>query len=159
VRIITPLKRDAIKARPVVAMEDVAASKRLEDLGRSYGLEVEQEHVPLTGEVDLNRPGLIGCCCCCHCCCQPRPGAGCPGVRRLAPRGYAYGGFGGGHLHFHPHTGCRKRHSTLRVNGRETHALSSSAGHFAAQRLRVSLVRTNQHAAPDPGSAGILAWR
>jgi hypothetical protein len=34
VRIITPLKRDAIKARPVVAMEDVAASKRLEDLAR-----------------------------------------------------------------------------------------------------------------------------
>ena len=28
-------------------------------LARSYGLEVEQEHVPLTGEVDLNRPGLI----------------------------------------------------------------------------------------------------
>jgi hypothetical protein len=48
------------------------------------------------------------------------------------------------------------------VNGRETdayQALSSSAGHFAAQRLRVSLVRTNQHAAPDPGSAGVLAWR
>jgi hypothetical protein len=62
VRIITPLKRDAIKARPVVAMEDVAASKRLEDLARSYGLEVEQEHVPLTGEVDLNRPGLIVIC-------------------------------------------------------------------------------------------------
>jgi len=34
VRIITPLKRDAIRARPVVAMEDVAASKRLEDLAR-----------------------------------------------------------------------------------------------------------------------------
>jgi hypothetical protein len=62
VRIVTPLKRDAIRARPVVAMEDVAASKRLEDLARSYGLEVEQEHVPLTGEIDLNRPGLIVVC-------------------------------------------------------------------------------------------------
>jgi len=27
---------------------------------------------------------------------------------------YSYGGFGGGHSHFHRHTGCRKRHSTLR---------------------------------------------
>jgi hypothetical protein len=62
VRIVTPLKRDAIKARPVVAMEDVAASKRLEDLARSYGLEVEQEHVQLTGEIDLNRSGLIVIC-------------------------------------------------------------------------------------------------
>lgn len=62
VRIVTPLKRDVIKGRPVVAMEDVAASKRLEDLARSYGLDVEQEHVPLTGEIDLNRPGLIVIC-------------------------------------------------------------------------------------------------
>lgn len=62
VRIVTPLKRDVIKGRPVVAMEDVAASKRLEDLARSYGLDVEQEHVSLTGEIDLNRPGLIVIC-------------------------------------------------------------------------------------------------
>jgi hypothetical protein len=62
IRIITPLKRDEIKGRPVVAVEDVAASKRLEDLAHSYGFDVEQEHISLTGEVDLNRPGLIVIC-------------------------------------------------------------------------------------------------
>jgi hypothetical protein len=62
VRIATPLKKDAIKARPVVAVEDVTASKRLEDLARSYGLEVEQEHIPLGGAIDLNRSGLIVVC-------------------------------------------------------------------------------------------------
>lgn len=62
VRILTPLKRDEIRGRPVVAVEDVTASKRLEDLARSYGLEVEQEHVPLGGEIDLNQPGLIVIC-------------------------------------------------------------------------------------------------
>ena len=61
-RIATPLKRDEIKARPVVTVEDVIASKRLEDLARSFGLEVEQEHIPLGGEIDLNRPGMIVIC-------------------------------------------------------------------------------------------------
>jgi Sigma-70, region 4 len=62
VRIVTPLKRDEIKGRPVVAVEDVAVAKRLEDLARSYELDVEQEHVPLGGEIDLNRSGLIIVC-------------------------------------------------------------------------------------------------
>ncbi|MFC4533983.1 sigma factor-like helix-turn-helix DNA-binding protein [Sphaerisporangium dianthi] len=60
--IATPLKQDAIKARPVVAMEDVSAGKRLEDLARSFGLSVELEHVPLGGDIDLNRPNLIVIC-------------------------------------------------------------------------------------------------
>ncbi|GII80721.1 hypothetical protein Sru01_57030 [Sphaerisporangium rufum] len=62
ITIATPLKQDAIKARPVVAMEDVTASKRLEDLARGYGLAVELEHVPLGGQIDLNRPNLIVIC-------------------------------------------------------------------------------------------------
>ena len=62
IRILTPLKRDEIKGRPVVAVEDVAASQRLEDLARSYGFDVEREHISLDGEVDLNRPNLIVIC-------------------------------------------------------------------------------------------------
>jgi hypothetical protein len=62
VRIATPLKQDAIRARPVVSVEDVTASKRLEDLARSFGLDVDQEHIPLGGEIDLNRSGLIVIC-------------------------------------------------------------------------------------------------
>jgi hypothetical protein len=62
VRIVTPLKRDEIKGRPVVAVEDVAIAKQLEDLARSYQLDVEQEHVPLSGDIDLNRSGLIVVC-------------------------------------------------------------------------------------------------
>jgi hypothetical protein len=62
VRILTPLKRDEIKGRPVIAVEDVAASKQLEDLARSFGLDVEQGHVPLGGNLDLNQSGLVVIC-------------------------------------------------------------------------------------------------
>lgn len=62
VRIVTPLKQEAGNARPVVAVEDVAAADRLGALSRSLGLEVEQEHVGLDGKIDLNRPGLIVIC-------------------------------------------------------------------------------------------------
>ncbi|MEU6741569.1 sigma factor-like helix-turn-helix DNA-binding protein [Streptosporangium sandarakinum] len=58
----TPLKREAGNARPVVAMEDVTAAKRLEDLARGFGLAVSLEHVPLGGDIDLNRPNLIVIC-------------------------------------------------------------------------------------------------
>lgn len=60
--IVTPLKREARNARPVVAMEDVAAADRLAALARSVGLEVSQEHVGLDGKIDLDRPGLIVIC-------------------------------------------------------------------------------------------------
>jgi hypothetical protein len=62
ITIATPLKREAVNARPVVAVEDVAASKRLEGLARSFGFEVDLEHVPMGGEIDLNRSGLIVVC-------------------------------------------------------------------------------------------------
>lgn len=60
--IVTPLKREARNARPVVAVEDVAAAERLAALARSLGLEVAQEHVGLDGKIDLDRPGLIVIC-------------------------------------------------------------------------------------------------
>ncbi|MFC6577765.1 sigma factor-like helix-turn-helix DNA-binding protein [Planomonospora parontospora] len=46
ITLATPLKREAGNARPVVAMEDVTAAKRLEDLARGFGLAVNLEHVP-----------------------------------------------------------------------------------------------------------------
>lgn len=39
-----------------------APIKRLEDLARSYGLDVTSEHVPVRGEIDLNRNGLVVVC-------------------------------------------------------------------------------------------------
>ncbi|WP_246267217.1 sigma factor-like helix-turn-helix DNA-binding protein [Nonomuraea typhae] len=62
ITLATPLKREATNARPVVAMEDVTAAKRLEDLARGFGLAMELEHVPLGGDIDLNRPNLIVIC-------------------------------------------------------------------------------------------------
>jgi hypothetical protein len=62
VRIATPLKQEARDARPVVAVEDFTAAQRLADLARSMQLEVEFEHVPLDGAIDLKRPNLIVIC-------------------------------------------------------------------------------------------------
>lgn len=60
--VATPLRRDDERGRTVVAVDDVSSGKRLEDLARSYGLDVTSEHVPVTGEIDLNREGLIVVC-------------------------------------------------------------------------------------------------
>jgi hypothetical protein len=60
--IVTPLKQEARNARPVVAVEDVTAAGRLADLARSLGIDSTQEHVPLGGDIDLNRDGLIVIC-------------------------------------------------------------------------------------------------
>jgi hypothetical protein len=62
VRIATPLKQEARDARPVVAVEDFTAAQRLADLARAMQLEVEFEHVPLDGAIDLKRPDLIVIC-------------------------------------------------------------------------------------------------
>ncbi len=59
VTIITPLKQEAIRSRPVVAIEDVTGSQRLGDLARSLGLEPSFESIPIGGEIDLNRPNLV----------------------------------------------------------------------------------------------------
>lgn len=62
ITLATPLKREANNARPVVAMEDVTAAKRLEDLARGFDLALNLEHVPLGGQIDLNRSNLIVIC-------------------------------------------------------------------------------------------------
>ncbi|MFF9776667.1 sigma factor-like helix-turn-helix DNA-binding protein [Streptomyces sp. NPDC013978] len=60
--VATPLRRDDEHGRTVVAMDDVSSGKRLEDLARTYGLEVASEHVSVGGEIDLNRDGLVVVC-------------------------------------------------------------------------------------------------
>ncbi|MFG2950822.1 sigma-70 family RNA polymerase sigma factor [Streptomyces adustus] len=60
--VATPLRRDDERRRTVVAVDDVSSGKRLEDLARSYGLDVTSEHVPVSGEIDLNRDGLVVVC-------------------------------------------------------------------------------------------------
>jgi hypothetical protein len=62
VTIVTPLKREERQGRPVVAVEDVTAAARMQALARSFELDAGTEHVPLGGEIDLNRPGLVVIC-------------------------------------------------------------------------------------------------
>ena len=62
VTIVTPLRWDGAKKRPVVAMTDMNSGKRLEELAKSYGLDVSSGHVQVSGEVDLNRDGLVVVC-------------------------------------------------------------------------------------------------
>ena len=57
--VATPLKQDAIQARPVVAVEDVAAAQRLGELAQALGLGFQSEHVQPDGSIDLNRDGLV----------------------------------------------------------------------------------------------------
>jgi hypothetical protein len=61
VTIATPLRKQS-DGRTVVAVDDVLSGKRLEELSRSFALDVRSEHVPVTGEIDLNRDGLIVVC-------------------------------------------------------------------------------------------------
>lgn len=60
--VATPLRRDDERKRTVVAVDDVSSGKGLEDLARSYGLDVTSEHVPVSGEIDLDRDGLVVVC-------------------------------------------------------------------------------------------------
>ncbi|MFI1866505.1 sigma factor-like helix-turn-helix DNA-binding protein [Streptomyces jumonjinensis] len=60
--VATPLRRDDEHGRTVVAVDDVSSGKRLEDLARSYGLDVTSEHVPVGGNIDLDRDGLVVVC-------------------------------------------------------------------------------------------------
>lgn len=62
VTIITPLKRDEIGARPVVAVEDVAITNQISELARTLSLEPSIEHIGIDGQVDLNRPNLLVIC-------------------------------------------------------------------------------------------------
>ncbi len=62
VTVVTPLRPDPKSDRAHVTLDDLTAGKRLEDLARSFGLDVGSEHVGVNGEIDLNRPGLLVIC-------------------------------------------------------------------------------------------------
>ncbi|MGO1056464.1 hypothetical protein [Crossiella sp. CA198] len=60
--VLTPLKQDVIQGRPVVAVEDVEATQRLGELAQSLEMEFKFEHIPVGGEVNLNRQNLVVIC-------------------------------------------------------------------------------------------------
>lgn len=60
--VVTPLRPDPAGDRTYVALDDLTTGKRLEDLARTFDLSVTNDHVSLSGEIDLNRPGLLVIC-------------------------------------------------------------------------------------------------
>lgn len=62
VTVVTPLRFDAATSRSVVALDDMRAGKRLEDLARGFGLDVTTDNVTVDGELDFNRSGLLVIC-------------------------------------------------------------------------------------------------
>ena len=78
--IVTPLKEEFQygSARPVVAAEDFSAANRIGELARTLGLDVGFEQIPLGGEFDLNRDGLVVIC-------GPRLSAAIGGAQRTDP--------------------------------------------------------------------------
>jgi hypothetical protein len=57
--VATPLKQEARKARPVVAVEEFTRAQRLANLARTPQLDLQFERMPLDGGIDLNRSNLI----------------------------------------------------------------------------------------------------
>jgi hypothetical protein len=62
VTVVTPLRPDPASDRTYVALDDLTTGKRLEELARTFDLSVNYDHVSLTGEIDLNRSGLLVIC-------------------------------------------------------------------------------------------------
>lgn len=62
VTVVTPLRSDPADGRTYVALDDLTTGKRLEELARSFDLTVGTDHVQVSGEIDLNRDGLLVVC-------------------------------------------------------------------------------------------------
>ncbi|HEY9525398.1 MAG TPA: sigma factor-like helix-turn-helix DNA-binding protein [Thermopolyspora sp.] len=60
--VVTPLRLDPDRNRPILALDDMRSGQRLEDLARSFGLTVATDNVTVDGQIDLNRPGLLVVC-------------------------------------------------------------------------------------------------
>lgn len=60
--IATPVKREQIKSRPVIAVEDVVGSRRLGQAAEDRGLKVSYETIPPNGTFDVNRPNVVAIC-------------------------------------------------------------------------------------------------
>ncbi len=59
ITVAIPVKRETIRSRPVVAVEDTDVASQLKDLAESFGLDCSTERIPVGGAIDLNRAGLI----------------------------------------------------------------------------------------------------
>lgn len=62
VTVVTPLRSDPAGGRTYVALDDLTTGKRLEELAGSFDLTVGTDHVQVSGEIDLNRDGLVVVC-------------------------------------------------------------------------------------------------
>jgi hypothetical protein len=62
VTVVTPLRPDPASDRTYVALDDLTTGKLLEELARTFDLSVDYDHVSLTGEIDLDRAGLLVIC-------------------------------------------------------------------------------------------------
>ena len=60
--IATPVKREQIKSRPVIAVEDVLGSRRLGQAAEERGLKVGYETIPPGGAFDFDRPNVVAIC-------------------------------------------------------------------------------------------------
>jgi transcriptional regulator with XRE-family HTH domain len=60
--IATPVKREQIKSRPVIAVEDVLGSRRLGQAAEEHGLKVSYETIPPDGAFDVERPNIVAIC-------------------------------------------------------------------------------------------------
>jgi hypothetical protein len=52
-------KREAERGRPAITMTTAAAVRELAGLAASYDIETEEDAVPVSGMIDLNRPNLV----------------------------------------------------------------------------------------------------
>ena len=60
--IATPVKREQIKSRPVIAVEDVLGSRRLGQAAEEHGLKVAYETIQPGGAFDVDRPNIVAIC-------------------------------------------------------------------------------------------------
>lgn len=60
--IATPVKREQITSRPVIAVEDVLGSRRLGQAAEEHGLKVSYETIPSDGSFDVDRPNIVAIC-------------------------------------------------------------------------------------------------
>ncbi|PSK88736.1 hypothetical protein CLV63_12922 [Murinocardiopsis flavida] len=62
VTVATPLRHDPQKNRPMLSFDDLATGQGVQELVRSFELDVVEDHVSVDGRIDLNRPNLVVIC-------------------------------------------------------------------------------------------------
>ena len=62
VTVVTPLRHDQVKDRPVLSLDDMATGQALKELVQSFDMQSASDHVTVDGLVDLDRPNLVVVC-------------------------------------------------------------------------------------------------